>query len=215
MSFNLASKAAELKKAANEKFEDLIGGGGKFIPQIKLMNAMSGDLKKTSESFKPSQGDFVWNNQVLGSRFKAVSIGYRPKAIRFNNGEVELLSYDMESADFKTIQSSRDSNDRAGPEFLLWIPEVEGFGVYHFTKTARNNAGTFKTMAGNPMEVYSEEVSSKNFSWFTIRGRAATDFEVNADNSPSEELYNSVVEMFNNPKVNTEEKAESAPSRTR
>tara|TARA_Y100000593_G_C4220872_1_gene291760 strand:- start:42 stop:686 length:645 start_codon:yes stop_codon:yes gene_type:complete len=214
MTFNLASKADELKKAANEKFEELVGGSSKFIPQIKLMNAMSGDLKKTTESFNPRQGDFVWNNQVLGSRFHAVSIGYRPKAIRFNNGEVEMLSYDMESADFKTIQGSNDSNDRVGPEFLLWLPEVQGFGVYHFTKTARNNAGVFKTMAGSPMEVYSEEVSSKNFSWFTIRGRAAT-FEINAENSPSEDLYNSVTEMFNNPKVNTEEKADAAPSRTR
>ena len=136
-----------LANAPKPKFNDetaiasLKQGG--FLPYIQLVNAMS----EQAQSGKIQAGRFCLmlskDNVVdLGTQFVGLYVSVRPKAMQFKP-EVKSC-YNPRDPLFQElkVKAEQGGNNCAwGPEFLVWLPEVEKFASYFLGNASGRNEG--------------------------------------------------------------------------
>lgn len=110
-----------------------------FLPRIQLMQAGSTQVAED----KAKRGEFLlffrsdkFSN--LGTEFPVVPIQFRFKAMEF--GKETRAYYDIKSPKWaeltqKIADMGMDAGAIMGPEFLVWLPEVDNgiFATYHLT----------------------------------------------------------------------------------
>ena len=198
MSFDIVAATQGDVAKEMEEFDSLVQQDLKWIPNIKLLQDGAKETKEKNhnEFFAPKAGEFILGKKVLGKKFKALICAWRSKAIAFTGDGKPEISYDRNSDKFKEIAGHTDGS--FGPEFLCWLPDVAGFGLIHFKGTAKNNAASVLASKGKPSYIYSDEASTSKHEWLTPVG-APGDWEINAENSPTKELFEKVMDLFNNP----------------
>jgi hypothetical protein len=133
------------------------GDDTEWIKPIRLKSSGSAGL-----SGEP--GDFIFNNEkIIGQRFKGFIGPWRLCAIRFKGSNLDLKSYNKTektryeivdgkfshiypdvSLDFAEILHKKqpdrgmDCSNMDGVEFLIYIPEINEWGVYFVAKKARD-----------------------------------------------------------------------------
>lgn len=147
---------------------------------------------------------------ILGETVDVVPILYRPTAMDTNNENL-VISHDVESAEFKRIRTAAlepDSGMVWGPEFLVWLPDLEKFATLMLgSKSAKRSADVISDSKGSVVRLgVSDLIKKGRNSWRTI---TATPIEIEFI-PPTEKEFKPVTEMFlNDPGLNV-----SAPALT-
>lgn len=191
-------KEAQLPSKA-ETFRDLTGGD-QFLQRITLLQKMSdgiGDVGKVGEYV------FGMDKDNLGNEVEVIVGPWRPHALVLVDGEVEAEAFDSADPLFQQIKGeavktkSRMIEGRTamyGVDFLFFVIELQQFGTFFFTKTARREASKVEPLQGRRALLTSSLVETKRYSWYTPKILAVPDGEddVNAD-------FQEVLALFDNP----------------
>jgi hypothetical protein len=200
------------KYSGDEAFGELASSAS-FLPRIMLMQSSSEPVKDD----KARPGCYVLiqgKDQVidLTKEFACVPLAWRPKAMNMSNLEQIITVYDHTDIEFKKIMELSEqpnSNCMYGPEYLVWIPDLQVFATFFMSsKTSRRAAPQVKALLGRAATLKSEKIVAKKFSWFgpvvTICSRSVT--------PPQLEAVNREVDKFNNPPA---KESEAAPESDR
>lgn len=203
---------AEIKNRGASKYADKnalaqVTKVGDYIPYLGILQSTSGDVKEKGLPM----GEFVFckskQKTPIGKSMVAMILSWRPKAMQY---QPKVLSfYDPNSEAFKRIEVESEqpqSNKGFGPEFLLWLPDIEGgtFASFFFgNPTGRVEAPNLIAAFDKgilPCRITSELIkdAKKNNSWFGPRYHA---YEVPISNSPPKDELFKIVDKFNNPPV--------------
>lgn len=191
-------------KYSDNDFDKTASGGGGFLPRIQLL---------TSNSQQCKSGEFPINHYAavdgqtyndLGKNVDVLIVDWRPKALEV--GENVISVFDPNDAEFQRIQeksAEADSGCMYGPEFLVYVPSMKGFGTFFMgTKSARREAGNVKSKMHKAATLGSQKIETSKYSWFAPKVSAcSTPFD-----PPSGEELSEVIEKFRNPPKNEVEK---------
>jgi len=119
-----AAKSQELALATK--------GTANFHQNIQLLHGQSDGVQQG----KGRPGEFLFDDNNLGKDVKITIVAQRFHAIYLKNKQRELESFDSGSAITKKIVSMRRSysegeDPRYGYSFLVYLPELDKFAVYH------------------------------------------------------------------------------------
>lgn len=151
------------KYGSESVFTDMAKAGD-WLPRVQL-NSFStkavqrGLLKAGTFTLHISKD----NVQTLGEEFHCIPLSWRPKAVDTNS----LQSfYNPASVAFKKVEEeakkSRDSGCIFGPEFLLFIPQLNRFAQMMFSNvTMRNRAPLLLGLMGRSVTISAEVIENK------------------------------------------------------
>jgi hypothetical protein len=214
---------AEIKNRGAAKYADKnalaqVTKVGDYLPYLGILQATSSEVKEHGLPM----GEFVFckskQKTPIGKSMIAMILSWRPKAMQY---QPKVLSYyDPNSDAFKKIEADSafpNSNKGFGPEFLLWLPDIEGgtFASFFFgNPTGRVEAPNLIAAFDKgilPFRLTSELIkdTKKNNSWFGPRYHA---YELAITNHPSKDELLKVVDKFNNPPVTEAEEADDKGS---
>lgn len=189
MGLKVASKN-DLKEAG------LLGSSGGYLGELRVVS--SGKLvnkhRMQAGSFCHLKDDQA---TALGEHIDIAVLAWRPKAVDFNEGE---SSYDATSDKFRDIftrSGLQNSGCVAGPEFLVYLPTIKTFALYHANSiSSRRVAGDLVDAAENGTLVHGvvemAENKKKNVTWF-VPSWSESDATIEP---PSEELATEAVEAW-------------------
>lgn len=196
---------APAKFATPEALSKLTSTG--FLQRIQLMGGNSEIVKEGRFPI----GHFALisgkTHEDLTSEFTAAVLAWRPRAMQF---QPEVVSYfDPETDAFKKVVDRADnepqSNCGYGPEFLLWLPDYEKFGLFFCSNiTARNEAPNIAAFMRKACTIRSELIKTKKYVWHGPRV-AKCDLEIKL---PDLELLRETVTKFCSPSSSEVEQAE-------
>lgn len=154
----------------DEKDFALATKAGDYLPRVQFM---------TSNSDKCKSGKFPINHyalvrgkdyQDLGDELDVLVVEWRPKAIEM--GDSIITSFNPKSEEFARIQAKAgDTNSGCmyGPEFLVYIPSVKEWAtLFMGSKSSRNESGNMRTRLQKAATLKGQELSNKNFTWYSI-----------------------------------------------
>lgn len=182
----------------------------------------------TSNSEKCKTGEFPINHFAfvkdkeyhdLGSSVDVVVLSGRAKAIRY--GEVIQVSHDMESELYKDIVRASAApglnGNQHGPEFLLWIPEIEQYATFHFgSKSSRREARPMTALLRSAATLSPKKCQmtkdGKELVWFVPKVDACSSI---TQFTPPEDMLEKIETFLNPPKIEQPEVDEDAGDRER
>ena len=187
----------------NDDDFDSVSKASEFLPRIQLIGTNS----SLSQENQVAAGNYALIRATddfvdLGPNVDVVVMAWRPKALCVGDGEVTAV-YDRNDPEFTRITEAsevQDSGCMFGPEFLIYIPELDVFATYYMqSKTARRAARQVKTRMHKGATLKSHLIKAKKYRWYGPQVIPCTtipdlpqDFETTA---------NSVIVDFQNPKV--------------
>lgn len=195
----------ELSKHTQEEFEEL--QSSRFLPRIQLMTGRSG---------KCERGEFPVNHYALvaGSSFTDIGaevdglvLAWRPKALEIDDEIVTV--YDKKDPEFERISDRADNEKNSGCmwgyEYLMWVGSVRKFATFFCgTKSARREAPNLNSHMNKAVTLRSHYIETNKFSWQGIQVvSCSTPMPM-----PSVAALEAELEKFNNPPVETTERAE-------
>jgi hypothetical protein len=206
------------QKYSNSDFS-AVAASGSYLPRLTLM---------TSRSEQCSGGKFPINHyalisgdvyQDLGVSVDLIALSWRPKALDMNNNGV-LACYDPNDPVFRDIQARSDIQDSrcmAGPEFLVYIPQLKKFATLFLgSKSARRESQLLKAQMPEDKPgkatLGSKWVEGKKFSWQAYQVTPCT-APLNPPDD-ADELLDAVTKFQCPPKTEVE-KAEPTNERAR
>lgn len=121
-----------LMKTDDAAIAMLTEGSANFHPAIQLLNSNS----KIVIAQKARGGDFWFDEKALPKEFTIIVITYRAHAVHIENGVKKLESFNQASPVFAKIRAttrnySGGQDIRYGISFLVYLPAVAKFGVFH------------------------------------------------------------------------------------
>jgi hypothetical protein len=137
----------------------------------------------------------------LGEEVNILVAHWRPKAVDVN-GDTPVNVFDAKSdlfADIKKRSAIKDSGCMYGPEFLVWVPTVSSFAVYHMnSKTARREAKKMPPFIGAActMKCHLIDPPGSRYKW---HGPLITPCSAPIDLPDDEELRKQFSEFDNPP----------------
>src|SRR5262245_16703649 len=162
--------AEPAKYADNETFARMAGSG--FLPRVQL----TAGLSKVVSAGKVSVGKWVMMRgksdimHIFGDSFSCLILGWRPKALRIEGNTAKVI-FNPNGEEFKSIERDAEKRPRIkgclyGPEYLIYVPEVNELASLHFNNiTMRNRAGDMKPLIGRAATLRVELIESKGNSW--------------------------------------------------
>lgn len=138
----------------------------------------------------------------FGENTTVVVLGFRLKACTLAKPFIQV--YDPSTPEYKKIaELSKDrigkKTNKQGPEFLLYLPSIDDFGVLHMNNaTLQNIAPSMKPKAGNALylDLEAELIETPDFSWYGFTVQASnTNVEL-----PTDGRVAKMIHEFNHPK---------------
>lgn len=156
---------------AKEQNQDTLEGllGSDYFSRVQLCTSASDACKEGKVPIN-NYALFKGRNpeQVLGPNVEVVPVLFRATAM--STGDDLVITHDRNSSEFQRIvaeSSVPDSGCMFGPEFLCWLPAVEGFATVFFgSKTARNVAPWMHEGMGTVMTLGSKLIQTKKYKYF-------------------------------------------------
>jgi len=113
----------------DDQFAEL-ARGGEYLGRMQLYTKSKANMKGLIPSghYGIPEGDDEITD--LGPAVNIIPLARRPKAIDMTDMEALVISYDMESEEFKRIaaqSAEADSHCQYGPSFLVYVPEYGRF----------------------------------------------------------------------------------------
>lgn len=137
-------ESSDLAKFSDADF-GAVAAAGDWLPRLGILSGAS-DLFKSGKATEIGKMLVQWNSdrfRVLTPEINIISYTWRPKALDMR-GATPLAYFDRTKDTFKAVQdlsNVKDSNCMAGPEFLVWIPDVGELGMlFCGSKSARRVA---------------------------------------------------------------------------
>ena len=209
-------KGQQASKYATDKAVAQVTKVGDWVPYLGLMQASSNDCKE--HGFPIGHFALCRNRKKIdiGKSIIALMLSWRPKAMIYSPAVKSY--YNPESDIFKKVEvdSLQPQSSRGfGPEFLLWLPDIEGglfatlfFGNATGRVEAPNLLAAFER-GELPCRLTSELIKDKkkNTSWHGVRHAK---YEIDITNMPPVDTLNVRLEGFRNPPESEEEPAEEA-----
>jgi hypothetical protein len=179
-----------------------------IFSRIQLFGSSSNEVKEGNIQmghFGLIEGKEV---QDIGNSFDCVIIAWRPKAVEFNDEEVNVV-HDPDSEEFKRIQelsTQQDTGCMWGPEFLLYIPSFDKFVPYHLNNaSSRYAAKSFAARLQKAATITAQLIKNKKYSW---HAPSCNDCSVPIENIPAEDRVQEEFQRFINPETEAKEIAE-------
>lgn len=168
--------------------------GPGFTGQIRIVHSTSDALKQGTAQYK----DYTMGNSNLGPQFMAVIGPHRYHALRLVNNQVDIEDYNLTkesiynadtnkwdfpfngtplfyTPDFLAVKNRviPDNNSKGvanlfGIDVLLYLPQLNDFGIFFIAKTAWTMTDTkdkIKTLFGQLTSWTTQELKSTKFSW--------------------------------------------------
>ena len=183
---------------------------GDWLPRLQLMTSNSKECK--GGQFPINHYALVrdQNFKDLGKAVDILIIEWRPKAMEID--EQVYVVYDPDHADFKRIQEQsnvKDSGCMYGPEFLVWIPDIEEFATFFMgSKSSRREAASVRTLLRNAGTLKSKEISTQKYTWWSpIIEKCTSSFDPPAQ----EEILEQHAKFTNPPEPGIEMAPEEKP----
>ncbi len=210
-----------LMKTDDAALSQLTQGTANFHPSVQLLQPSS----KIVAAGKAKGGDFWFADAVLLPESTIIVITSRAHAVYSEDGVKKLESYDQASPVFTKIKSiTRNYGDgkdvRYGVSFLVYIPGLAKFGIFHPNiPSARPIGAEILTFIRKP----DERAAGLNLPYtmffqlssFLREGKKPhfvpkiTPIEMNKDEMPSEDQIEEAFKIFKAP-VESEAKVEEA-----
>lgn len=198
---------SDLPSIPTDRANALLSGQG-FLKRLKVVQGLSKEVNKK----QATPGDFVFGFGDglinLAGQFQAVVGPYRPHALHLMGREVEAESFDDTSEEFKKIErraklrkNQREENESAmyGLDFLFWLPGLGEYGVYFFSKTAREKAKPLLAAAGKLVTIKAELTETPEFSWYKPHVAKIEDVtSTDPRHFPTESQRDDAIALFNN-----------------
>lgn len=186
-------------KHAVDSAHDALASGN-FPPRMQLCQGLSKLVTKR----KASLGSWVLvkgGDNLLkdyGDQFSCLILNWRPKAVKFDPGSGKGKAFfNPKGKDFQQVEVEADKKPRPkgflyGPEYLLYLPDVDLIATIHFNNpTFRNRAAEMKALLGCAATILSEQIESGGNIWYgpNITG-CSTPLALPATGSPEQtELF--------------------------
>jgi len=169
------SALGAIKKYDDEDFED-VAAGADFLPRLQLMSSNATLVKEGKwdkiNSYASVQGDTLTD---LGKDVDVLAITWRPTALRIADDGI-VTSHDAKSDLFQSIKSDSDSGEdgnMAGPEFLLYIPQIKKFVTFFMSsKSAAREAPQLRARLVDPegdidgrATITSKTIKTTKYTW--------------------------------------------------
>jgi len=208
--FNELMAGTQGKFASEAALAD-ISKASSWLPYVQLMGSNSIEVKK---------GEFPIGHFALragkdsiidlGDEVVMFLIAVRPKAMQFKPKVVSV--FDSASALFKDFRTKADTVKNSGcaygPEFFVWLPEMNQFASYFMgNKTGRNESGKLTALMEADQRACKQKaklIVGTEFSW---HGPVTLPYDLEFAMPPREQLMQEL-EKFSNPPEATEEPAE-------
>ena len=198
----LLAPSEEEKKAVAA----VMGGGGAFLGYVQFMSSNNNKVKSGEipvKTFCYNQGGQM---EQLGTAVDVLILASRSTAVD-NSGEKPVFCHDPaldEKGNFTGVfkqivddSDKKDSNCFFGPEYLLWIPQIEKFATFLMgSLTARNDAHTLQSLVAKAATLTSHMIPNKKYGPYPspIAEECNTVFEM-----PEPAVILEQVEKFKNP----------------
>lgn len=116
---------------------------------------------------KANVGDYLLGDRNLGKEVTIVFGPFRPHAIHICPKEKKRMaeSYLKDSDEFKRLQREAKKftkGFKAGPEYLVWIPEIEEFALLYFARSTLKLAKDVGKFGNDPVVLTYKLVKAKN-----------------------------------------------------
>lgn len=186
------------RQEADEKLAEMTQQAQSFLPSLSLQYGVSTAVTEGKAHVR----DYVLGDLNLGKEVVVVFGPYRPRAEVWNDGElVEGPFYDDETEEYQTIHKAAKrfaKGAKAGPEFLIWVPEAQKFAVLHFARTNLGQAGEVRTFGAKPVILTSKVIKGKN-NTYPVYKLNPFDGDEKALALPSKEAAAEAEELFTAP----------------
>jgi len=214
----LAISDLGIAKYADDKSFDIVANGAAWLPRVMLMGSNSTAVKEG----KINQGRYAFvrtkdNLDDLTPEVPVLVLSWRPKAMHITDSDV-LSVYNPSSQAFKNIAAEADSGKQDtgcmyGPEFLLWVPSVRGFGTYFMSsKTSRREAPNLKSLMGKSALLKCQLIKANKYAW---HGPVVTMYSQPLTALPTQDELIEQVTKFNSPPETEKEEAPADSDRVR
>lgn len=170
--------------------------GGDYLPRVQLCSSQS----KVVKAQKAKDGDLIavkGKEDIIrnfGSELNLVVLQWRPKAMHFTAEGKNLSYYNPKSPKFQEIEKKADIKPRPknylyGPEYLVYIPEIDLLASFHFNNpTMRLRASEMAAFIGRAATVSVVDISSGGNDWKGPSIAACT-IPLNLPAAADDELY--------------------------
>lgn len=200
--------------ATNDVFND-IAKSTTWLPRLQLFGSNSEECKTGKVPI--AHYGLVKDKDTLidlGESVNVLPIRWRPKAMRFPQGQNPVSFYDPNDEGFKKIkEDSSQPNARCifGPEFLIYVLDKNEFATFLMgNKTARNVAQEVLgyMQKGRAITLKAKLIRTPSYSW-----HGPQIFPCSLPVTLDPLLLEAEVEKFNNPPKNqVEEVTEETPT---
>lgn len=208
----IKANLAELNKASEdeEKVFGELAEAKSFMPRLQMMQALSAQV--SSDEAKKGEWLFIRSKESftnLGTEFNFIPLSWRHKALEF--GDEVRAFYDITSPDFLRVKAAAETPNNgavAGPEFLLWIPELASYCTYHLTSmTSQGQAKALRGLIGSGAQLKSKQVINKKKQAYYVPECNAFGGDLSL---PDEADLMATVAAFRSPKSSEIEAAETS-----
>jgi hypothetical protein len=171
-----------------------------FVSPIRILQGLSKELTDRESYPDARAGSYFWNGRVLPSRVNMVVLAVRVRGVRYENGKAVENVYDPNDARFLEWFDAKGRKDVcAGPEYLLWLPEFEGFARLHLYRSAVNNMDDFQR-PGRPLCMWAKKIEHRGNTWYVSRANLLSDVNPDSEwSKPDPDHCERVIKDFNNP----------------
>jgi hypothetical protein len=156
-------------KFGDDATHERMSGSG-FLPRVHLMTSTN----RLVQTGKTKMGNYclVKGKDALtkdfGPAFNCLVITWRPKAMDFS-GQKAKAFYNPTKQGFKDVEVQADKRVKKfmyGPEYLVYIPELDTLASFHFNNiTMRMRAGEMKALLGKAGTFRSEVIEGNGNLW--------------------------------------------------
>ena len=183
-------------------------GTGGYLQRLSLMCGVSDAVIEG----RARVGEFWLGKKNLGNPVKAVFGVYRAHATKFENKQLTAESFDANSEVFQGLQKEAarwKKGVKAGPEFLVYFPEIDAYGTLQFARSTLEASPEFAKARGKLIEMGTVIKGKKNKYHVPVVNKVLSE----AAPVGSEEDLAEAMEQFMEPLL--EAKSEAAGSRPR
>lgn len=168
-----ADITAVQSKYADDKTFDAMSAGS-FLPRVQLLQSGSKLVTKN----KMAAGDLVLVKgkdtlvKNYADNMPCWVLKWRPKALCFAADGKGTAFFNPKTPGFQKVEAEACKKPRPkgylfGPEFLIYLPDVNEIATFHFsTPTMRNRTAEMRAQIGIPTTVLSEFIDSRGNQWY-------------------------------------------------
>ncbi len=140
-----------------------------FLPRLMLYGANSDLVKEEKVQVGYSLVEGKDTIIYMGREIEVFNLAFRPKALDMS-GDPIVANHNHTSPGFKAIAYKADNEKNSkcvyGPEYLVWLPELEKFATFLMgSKTARRESGKMHSRLKKAATLKTKLYSNTDFKW--------------------------------------------------